>query len=363
MLRLFRRRASPVVWTHPRTSHWWDTIVPMFNRTQFIQNFRVSPETFDYICRRLGCKIGRQDTNYRLSIPVRKRVGIALWKLATNCEYRTLSHLFGVGISTVLNSVRDFCDAVITVLLPVHIPVPDENAFEEMANYFHTRWGVPQCVGAIDGSHIPIIAPEEYASDFFNRKGWHSIILQGVVNGKGIFWDVCVGFAGSVHDARVLRQSELWEKLGDGQILNRHTKNIAGHDIGQFLIGDPAYPLQKWLMKPFADTGRLTPEQQRFNYRISSARSVVETTFGRLKGRWRCLLKRNDCKLEMVKKMVLTCCVLHNICEENGDRISEDLADMHENMQPPVHALPDHGQQEGADVRAALMRYFNAEDE
>lgn len=41
--------------------------------------------------------------------------------------------------------------------------------------------------------------------------------------------------------------------------------------------------------------------------------------------------------------MVLTCCVLHNICEENGDQISEDLADMHENMQRPVHALPDHG--------------------
>lgn len=56
-----------------------------------------------------------------------------------------------------------FWDAVITVFLPVHIPVPDENALKEMANYFNTWWGVPQCVGAIDGSHIPIIAPEDYA--------------------------------------------------------------------------------------------------------------------------------------------------------------------------------------------------------
>ncbi|KAL2092906.1 hypothetical protein ACEWY4_012704 [Coilia grayii] len=287
---------------------------------------------------------------------------MALWKLATNNEYRTISHLFGVGVSTVLNSVRDFCEAVIQVLLPLHLPVPDGDKFLEMAAFFKERWGVPQCVGAIDGSHIPIIAPEDYASDYFNRKGWHSIVLQGVVNGKGQFWDVCVGFPGSVHDARVLKQSELWKRLGDGQILNMQKQTIAGHEIGHFLIGDPAYPLQTWLMKPFSDTGRLTQEQQRFNYKISSARSVVETAFGRLKGRWRCLMKRNDCKLEMVKKMVLTCCVLHNMCEDNGDRCPEDIVDTLTHMQPPLTALPERGQQEGADVRAALMRHFNANE-
>lgn len=60
--------------------------------------------------------------------------------------------------------------------------------------------------------------------------------------------------------------------------------------------------------------------------------------------------------------MVLTCCVLHNICEEYGDRFSEDK-DIHMNMQPPVRGLPDQGQQEGADDRAALMRYFNNQEE
>ena len=336
--------------------------MPTFSHAQFIQNFRVSPEAFQYVCRRLKNKLERMDTNYRICIPVRKRVAIALWRLATNSEYRTVSHLFGVGISTVLQSVRELCDAVIAVLLPQHIPVPDGRMLEEKANFFRDRWGVPQCVGAIDGSHIPIIAPEEYPGDYFNRKGWHSIILQGVVDGKGLFWDVCVGYAGSVHDARVLKQSELWERLGDGQILGTNKATISGLDVGHFLIGDPAYPLQKWLMKPFADTGRLTPEQHKFNYSVSRARSVVETAFGRLKGRWRCLMKRNDCKVEMVKKMVLTCCVLHNICEEYGDRFSEDTDIIHMNMQPPVRALPDQGQQEGADVRAALMRYFNQEE-
>ena len=32
--------------------------------------------------------------------------------------------------------------------------------------------------GAIDGSHIPIIAPKESHGDYLNRKGFYSLILQ-----------------------------------------------------------------------------------------------------------------------------------------------------------------------------------------
>ncbi len=126
-------------------------------------------------------------------MPLRKWVAIALWKLATGGEYRSVSHIFGVGLTTVFNCVKDFCDTVNKVLLPVHIKFPDARKLVEMASFFEQRWRVPQCVGVIDGSHIPIIAPTEYPRDFFNRKGWHSIILQAVVSG----WEGA--FLGSAH--------------------------------------------------------------------------------------------------------------------------------------------------------------------
>lgn len=122
---------------------------------------------------------------------------------------------------------------------------------------------------------------------------------------------------------------------------------VCGCDVGHYLIGDPAYPMQNWLMKPFSDTGRLTHEHelQTYNYRLSSTQSVVQMSFGGLKGRWRCLLKRNDCKMELSKKMALTCCVLHNICEKHGDNFTEEHPDRIVNIQPPV--------------QTALMMHFN----
>ena len=127
--------------------------------------------------------------------PATKLTGFLLWKLATGSEYRTISHLFGVGVSTVCICVQAFCSAAIKVLLPIHIRTPDADKLLEMATFFQNCWRVPQCVGAIDGSHIPILAPEEYPCDYYNWKGWHSVVLQAVVDGKGMsvlaFLEVC----------------------------------------------------------------------------------------------------------------------------------------------------------------------------
>ena len=67
------------------------------------------------------------------------------------------------------------------------------------------------------------------------------------------------------------------------------------------------------------------PQKQRnFNFRLSKARITVEHAFGRLKGRWRCLLKHMDYHIDSVPRVVAACVVLHNICETLGDRCQDD---------------------------------------
>uniref|UniRef100_A0A3Q3A0V1 DDE Tnp4 domain-containing protein n=1 Tax=Kryptolebias marmoratus TaxID=37003 RepID=A0A3Q3A0V1_KRYMA len=299
----------------------------------------------------------RQHTTFRHCVPLKKRVAIALWKLATGSEYRSVGHIFGVSITTVCRCVQKFCVAAETVLVPEQIRFPDEDHFREIAMYIENRWGLPQCVGAIDGCHIPIIAPQHYHTDYFNRKGWHSIILQAVVDGKGIFWNLFAGLSGNSHDARVFRLSALPELASRGNLFPPHIRNNGKVATGYYILGDSAYPLLDWLLKPFPNTGRLTSEQQFFNKKICGARVVVKNAFGRLKGRWHCLLKRNDCDVELVKSMVLTCCALHNLFENHGESFetSLDLPDAEVAALQPVQGVPrdlDEG------TREALMKYL-----
>jgi hypothetical protein len=44
-------------------------------------------------------------------------------------------------------------------------------------------------VGAIDGSHIPVCAPAGMHTDYYNRKGWYSMIVQAVVDPDYLFTD------------------------------------------------------------------------------------------------------------------------------------------------------------------------------
>lgn len=337
-------------------------IVPSFTHMQWVHNFRMSEETFLYLCAKLRPMMEKIDTNFRLCVPLKKRVAIALWKLATNSEYRSIGHLFGVSRTTVCRCVQEFCRAVCTLLVPEQICFPDRQKLEDMATYFENRWGLPQCVGAIDGSHIPIIAPRDYHCDFFNRKGWHSIILQGVVDGRGLFWNVYTGMAGSLHDARVLRLSALWELVEHGRLYPANKRNVGGVDMGFYVLGDSAYPLQSWLLKPFADNGRLTAEQHIYNKKMCRARVVVENAFGRLKGRWRCLMKRNDGDIQLVKSMVLACCALHNICERHGENYQHewDAPVAAAVPQQPAVVLGQCAEEEGRDVREGLMRHLNS---
>ena len=130
------------------------------------------------------------------------------------------------------------------------------------------------------------------------------------------------------------------------------------------MLGDPAYPLKNWLLKPFSDTG-LSRKQKTFNYCLSRARVVVENAFGRLKGRWRSLMKRNDCDIRKIPTLVTACCILHNFCEVNGDHCDQEWLDTEDssvNILPQI-SLADvppgpRPSASATSIREALCNYF-----
>jgi hypothetical protein len=55
--------------------------------------------------------------------------------------------------------------------------------WETISNGFRNRWNFPLCCGAIDEKHVLINAPEE-GSEYYNYKGFNSVVLMAVADYK-----------------------------------------------------------------------------------------------------------------------------------------------------------------------------------
>ena len=55
------------------------------------------------------------------------------------------------------------------------------------------------------------------------------------------------------------------------------------------------------------------------------ARVVSEHAYGMLKGRWRILYKKTECKLKNIRHVIMACIALHNICIARDDLDIEKL--------------------------------------
>ena len=53
-----------------------------------------------------------------------KRVAITIWKLATPCEFHTIGHLFGVGLSTACKIVHEVVRLIIEQVFPEYVKWP-----------------------------------------------------------------------------------------------------------------------------------------------------------------------------------------------------------------------------------------------
>lgn len=112
-----------------------------------------------------------------------------------------------------------------------------------------------------------------------------------------------------------------------------------------YFVGDAAYPLSSFMITPYRNTGRLTESQRYFNTVVSSARQTVERAIGHLKGRFRRLKDVFCYSIEDICKLVMSACVLHNLCIMCDDDVSEFLCnDPGEvNNYPPVYPNNENG--------------------
>ncbi|KAA8546234.1 hypothetical protein F0562_003027 [Nyssa sinensis] len=308
------------LWVKNRSTAWWDQCNSAeFPEEEFRKAFRMGKETFDLICNDLSSVVAKENTMLRDAVPVRQRVAVCIWRLATGEPLRLVSKRFGLGISTCHKLVLEVCSAIKSVLMPKYVQWPDEEALRRIKDEFESISGIPSVVGSMYTTHIPIIAPKISVAAYFNRrhternqKTSYSITVQGVVDPRGVFTDVCIGWPGSMPDDQVLEKSALFKRACGGLL-----KDV-------WIVGSCGYPLMDWVLVPYTQQ-HLTWTQHAFNEKIGEIQRISKEAFARLKRRWSCLQKRTEVKLQDLPVVLGACCVLHNICEVRNEEMDPDL--------------------------------------
>ena len=347
------------VWMYPRSLTWFEMVDREYDEELWYSNFRVTRGTFEFLLNEVMESIHCKDTVIRAAISAKRRLAITLYFLASTAEYRTIANLFGVSRSFVCLCVRDVPKAIISKLSHV-VCFPRGDELVQIINDYEQRWGFPMCAGAIDGTHIPIVAPSKCQAEYVNRKGYHSIIMQAVVDCNYLYRDLVIGWPGSVHDARVFSNSSIFKKGNEGNLFpDDLTAEIQGVAMSPFIVADPAYPLLPWVLKGFPRSDDQPRRERVFNYRLSRARMTVENTFGRWKGRFIRFRKYVDMEVPALVNVILASCILHNICEiQNNDFLSQ--WEETERAEEPVGTDNiDIVESDAHDIREALADHFS----
>ncbi|KAM7300348.1 putative nuclease HARBI1 [Ixodes scapularis] len=333
----------------PKIENYVENVVHAYSDYEFRRNFRLERAVCDDLIARFGSsEFCPTDGRHGGASPksAEDHVLSFLWYAGNKTCLRDIGGRFNASDSAefvMVQRVMDFlCD-----IAPEVIKFPRDK--EALAAEFEEIAGFPGVIGCIDGSYIDTKCPaNKVKSTYINRHDQTSVTLQAVCDTRYRFLDVFAGPSSKMHDARIFRLSFLSDELP--QLCETRKYH---------LLGDAAYPTREYLMTPYKDYGSMTPEQVAYNSRHTATRVRIENSFGILKQRFRQLRYLEFRKVDKISKFIMACCVVHNLCVDNGDspfeRESETdrrkrLREEAERLRLPV----------GVDVRDAALRQLGS---
>ncbi|KAK2658517.1 hypothetical protein Ddye_005050 [Dipteronia dyeriana] len=182
------------------------------------------------------------------------------------------------------------------------------------------------CIGAIDGTHIPATMMRHNNSSFRGRHGNISQNILAACNFDLEFMYVLAGWEGSTHDFKLLND-------------DLSMRNGLKVPQGKYFVADCGFANRRQFLAPyrgvcyhlqdFAGNGNDSEnEKELFNLRHASLRNVIERIFGSFKSRFTFFKSAPPFPFKTQVEIVLACVALHNFlrkeCRSDGFPIEEE---------------------------------------
>ena len=146
-------------------------------------------------------------------------------------------------------------------------------------------------------TYIHILHPKDSGSDFYNYRGFFSIVMLAIVDYNYKFLFVDVGCQGRFSDGGVFRNSAVNKALERGKlnvpdpaILPTSTDPTWLHEqndpLPYVFVADDVFRLGKHSLKPYPQTN-LSDRKRICNCRLSRMRRISENVFGIWRSRFR----------------------------------------------------------------------------
>lgn len=295
----------------------------------YFKYMRMTPAQFDDLHSKVRHRLSTISSR-RPSVPSDEKLMITLCYLASGCQQADLSLRFGRGRSTISGIVYATAIAIYEELMPTYLKFPDtQDEWLTISKGFWEKWQFPNCIGAIDGKHFSIQCPKRSGSLFYNYKHRFSTLVMAICDSEYKFTYLEVGSYGREGDAGVFSRSRLFDGLEHQRFNIPESKLVNGTDFNApfVFLGDEAFPMKSYLMRPFPGRGGNVPLDyvtRVYNYRLSRARRTIENAFGILSARWRLFLRPVIAETNHVEAFIRAAFVLHNYLRTADLTVEED---------------------------------------
>ncbi|GBM91047.1 Putative nuclease HARBI1 [Araneus ventricosus] len=294
---------------------------------EFINYFRMSKSTAWYVIESLRNDLSnRSISRHALSPEEKVLCALLFYGSGTYQRFAGNDRYLGLSQSSVSRCVNDVSSAINSKMLPLWIQFFSSKEHQSKTKMeFNLKFGFPGIIGAIDCTHVAIVAPnntQEYQSSIYmNTKSFFSINVQIICDVNMRILNINAKYPGSTQAAFIWRHSAIRNAL------------LANNEAGSWLIGDSGYPLEPWLMTPISNADE-DSSSARYNYAHTQARNTIEQCIVLLKSRFRCCQRSRQLHYSPEKAglIINACAVLHNICIHHNVRhfpieeLDEDIA-------------------------------------